>query len=411
MKFGLFYEHQLPRPWGPDSEFNRFQQALDQVELADQVGIDYVWLVEHHFLEEYAHSSAPEIFLAGCSQRTKQIRLGHGIVALPTPYNHPARVAERISTLDLISNGRVEFGTGETSADAELFAFHVPRQEKQAMWLESLEVVTRMLSEEPFRGHEGKYLNFPVRNVIPKPRQKPHPPLWVACSRLETIKVAARLGLGALTFGFVSPEDARKWSDEYYRVQAEECEPIGSAINANIAFTMLFLCGSDRERARKLGPEHCFFMTYAFGHHYLYGEHEPGKTNVWEKYKATPGAGVGIEGTSGACFGTPQEARNAFRVWEDTGIDQIMLLTQCGDMPHEATCESIELLGREVMPEFREREEKRMREKAARVEPIIERAMKRKRAPRLPRETGPTIIKAVGGYGGIIPGVTDKPAS
>ncbi len=160
MKFGLFYEHQLPRPWGPDSEYNRFQQALDQVELADKVGIDYVWLVEHHFLEEYAHSSAPEIFLAGCSQRTKQIRLGHGIVALPTPYNHPARVAERISTLDLISNGRVEFGTGETSADSELFAFHVPREEKQAMWLESLEVVTRMLVEEPFKGHEGKYLIF-----------------------------------------------------------------------------------------------------------------------------------------------------------------------------------------------------------------------------------------------------------
>jgi hypothetical protein len=149
-------------------------------------------------------------------------------------------------------------------------------------------------------------------------------------------------------------------------------------------------------------------MTYAFGHHYLYGEHEPGKTSVWDKYKATPGAGVGIAGTSGVCFGTPKEARDAFRVWEDTGIDQIMLLTQCGDMPHDATCESIELLGREVMPEFREREERRAREKAARVEPIIERAMKRKKAPRLPKSTGPTIIKAVGGYGGIIPGISDQ---
>ncbi len=242
-----------------------------------------------------------------------------------------------------------------------------------------------------------------MRNVIPKPRQKPHPPLWVACSRLETIKLAARLGLGALTFGFVSPQEARKWSDEYYRVLAEECEPIGATINPNIAFTMLFLCGNDQERARTAS-------SYAFGHHYLYGEHEPGKTSVWEKYKATPGAGFGIEGTSGVCFGTPMEARDAFRVWEDGGIDQIMLLTQCGDMPHDATCESIELLGREVMPEFRDREERRMREKAARVEPIIERAMNRKKAPRLPKFSGPTIIKAVGGYGGIIPGISDKPA-
>jgi len=408
MKFGILYEHQLPRPWGPDSEYRRFQDALDQVELADKVGVDYVWEVEHHFLEEFAHSSAPEIFLAGCSQRTKRIRLGHGIVALPAPYNHPARVAERISTLDLISNGRVEFGTGETSSDSELFAFHVPREEKQAMWRESLEVVTRMLVEEPFRGHEGKYLNFPVRNVIPKPRQKPHPPLWVACSRLETIKLAARLGLGALTFGFVSPEEARKWSDEYYRILAEECEPIGSVINPNIAFTILFLCDRDRERAQRIGAENLFFLTYSFGHHYLFGEHEPGKTDVWANYKSTPGAGIGVEGTSAAVIGTPQDAREALRIWRDTGLDQVILLTQCGNMPHEATCQSLELLAHEVMPEFKEEEEKLQREKAERVAPIIERAMKRKQAPRVPKSEGPTIIKAVGGYGGIIPGMNEK---
>ena len=408
MKFGILYEHQLPRPWGPDSEYWRFQEALDQVELADKVGVDYVWEVEHHFLEEFAHSSAPEIFLAGCSQRTRQIRLGHGIVALPTPYNHPARVAERISTLDLISNGRVEFGTGETSSDAELFAFHVPREEKQAMWRESLEVVTRMLVEEPFRGHQGKYLNFPVRNVIPKPRQKPHPPLWVACSRLQTIKLAARLGLGALTFGFVSPEEARKWSDEYYRILAEECEPIGSVINPNIAFTILFLCDRDRERAQRIGVENLFFLTYSFGHHYLYGEHEPGKTDVWAKYRSTPGAGVGVEGTSAAIIGTPQDAREGLRIWRDTGLDQVILLTQCGNMPHEATCQSLELLAQEVMPEFKEEEKNRLREKAERVAPIIEQAMKRKKASRVPTNDGPTIIKAVGGYGGIIPGMNDK---
>ena len=173
---------------------------------------------------------------------------------------------------------------------------------------------------------------------------------------------------------------------------------------------MLFLCGKDREQAQAARSRTLFLHDLRFGHHYLYGEHEPGKTSVWDKYKATPGAGIGIEGTSGAVFGPPQEARDAFRIWEDTGIDQIMLLTQCGNMPQEAACESIELLGREVMPEFKEREEKRLREKAERVAPIIERAMKRKRAPRLPKSTGPTIIKAVGGYGGIIPGISDKKA-
>ena len=114
MKFGIFYEHQLPRPWNDGDELKLFQDALDQVELADRLGIDNAWEVEHHFLEEYSHSSAPEVFLAACSQRTKNIRLGHGIVLMPPGYNHPARVAERIATLDLVSNGRVELGTGES---------------------------------------------------------------------------------------------------------------------------------------------------------------------------------------------------------------------------------------------------------------------------------------------------------
>src|SRR5436305_2141347 len=119
MRFGIFYEHQLPRPWVADSEATLLHQALEQVELADRLGFDYVWEVEHHFLEEYSHSSAPEVFLAAASQRTKQIRLGHGIVNLMPQVNHPARVAERIATLDLVSGGRVDFGTGESSSAAE----------------------------------------------------------------------------------------------------------------------------------------------------------------------------------------------------------------------------------------------------------------------------------------------------
>jgi hypothetical protein len=134
MKFGLFYEHQLPQPWGEESELRLYQQALDQIELADRLGIDYVWEVEHHFLEEYSHSSAPEVFLAACSQRTKRIRLGHGITLMPPNYNHPARVAERIATLDLVSNGRVEWGTGESATAVEMGGFGVDPDEKRAMW-------------------------------------------------------------------------------------------------------------------------------------------------------------------------------------------------------------------------------------------------------------------------------------
>src|SRR5215213_4938182 len=141
MKFGIFYEHQLPRPWGPDSEYQLLQDSLTQIELADKLGYDYAWEVEHHFLEEYSHSSAPEVFLGAASQRTRRIRLGHGIVQLPPAVNHAARVAERIATLDLVSGGRVEFGTGEGSSQIELGGFGVDRDAKRAQWEEALDAI------------------------------------------------------------------------------------------------------------------------------------------------------------------------------------------------------------------------------------------------------------------------------
>src|ERR671916_2548483 len=180
MRFGLFYEHQEPRPWEEGSTERLLTNALDQVELADRLGFDYVWEVEHHFLEEYSHSSAPEVFLAAASQRTERIRLAHGIVQLPPPVNHPARVAERVATLDLISDGRVDLGTGESSSAAELGGFLVDRTRKREMWEDAMPAITRMFVEEPFAGWDSEFWSMPPRNGVPKPLQKPHPPLWVA---------------------------------------------------------------------------------------------------------------------------------------------------------------------------------------------------------------------------------------
>src|SRR6204780_3428563 len=139
MKFGIFYELQLPRPWGPDDERRLYQNALTQVELADKLGYDYAWEVEHHFLEEYSHSPAPESFLAAASQRTKQIRLGHGIYQVTT--NHPARVAERIACLDLLSNGRCEFGMGESASITELTPFGRDMETKKEVFEEAVAAI------------------------------------------------------------------------------------------------------------------------------------------------------------------------------------------------------------------------------------------------------------------------------
>ena len=376
MKFGVFYEHQLPRPWHEGDEHKIYQQALDQVELADRIGIDHAWEVEHHFLEEYSHSSAPEVFLAACSQRTKQIRLGHGIVLMPPGYNHPARVAERIAALDLVSNGRVEFGSGESSSIMELGGFAVRPEDKRAMWTEAVEQCLNMMVMNPYPGFDGKYFSMPCRNVVPKPLQKPHPPVWVACSNRETIKLAARLGIGALTFAFVDPTEARQWVEDYYRIFKEECVPIGHAVNPNIAMVTGFSVHPDRGEAMRRGEDGFRFFGYALAHHYIFGEHKPGRTDIWANFEkarhALPPAGANRG------IGTPEDLRAHLAAFEAAGVDQVAFIQQGGRNRHEHICEALELFARDVMPEFKAREAARQQRKAEELAPYVEKAMARK---------------------------------
>jgi alkanesulfonate monooxygenase SsuD/methylene tetrahydromethanopterin reductase-like flavin-dependent oxidoreductase (luciferase family) len=381
MRFGIFYEHQLPRPWGPGDELKLFQNALDQVELADKLGIDNAWEVEHHFLEEYSHSSAPEVFLAACSQRTKRIRLGHGITLMPPNYNHPARVAERIATLDLVSNGRVEWGTGESSALLELGGYRVPVEQKRNQWLEAVEQCANMMAMDPYPGFKGEFFEMPCRNVVPKPVQRPHPPLWVACSNRETIKLAARLGIGALTFAFVDPREAKQWVDDYYRIFKEECVPIGHAVNPNICMVSSFSVHKDAEEARRRGLEGFRFFGYALGHHYGFGEHTPGRTDIWanfQKAQAAAGPNAPAAGGEGG-IGTPEHLRNHLRGFVESGVDQVAFIQQGGKNKHEHICEALELFAHDVMPEFKEREAEREAKKAEELAPYIEKAMARKK--------------------------------
>ena len=407
MKFGIFYEHQLARPWDEDSEHKLFKDALDQVELADRLGIDYVWEVEHHFLEEYSHSSAPEVFLAACSQRTSRIRLGHGIVALPPGYNHPARVAERIATLDLVSDGRVDFGTGETSSEAELGGFNVDRSLKRAQWTEALDVVTRLMVESPFAGYDGEYVQMPVRNVVPKPLQKPHPPLWVACSRRDTIHLAATKGIGALSFSFIEPAEAKLWVDDYYAtIASEECVPGGFAVNPNIAVVLPLLCHEDEATAIDRGIDGSHFFGYSLAHYYIFGDHHPAKTDIWQEFLAKradwgfdrdvasqTGQPLGAQlfqrglGSLRGAVGTPDQIRELLRGYVEAGIDQVIFVSQAGHTKHEHICESLELFARAVMPEFQDGEEAREKAKLERLAPAIEAAMARKAPARTAPET------------------------
>lgn len=402
MRFGIFYEHQLPRPWEAGDERRLLADALDQIELADRLGFDNVWEVEHHFLEEYSHSSAPEVFLGAVSQRTRNIRIGHGIVQLPPNFNHPARIAERIATLDLLSGGRVEFGTGEAGSEAELGGFGIDRSSKRDQWTEALDVVTRMLVEEPFAGHAGPWINVPPRNIVPKPLQKPHPPLWVACSRRETIHLAATKGIGALSFSFVEAEEARMWVKDYYdTVASEQCLPAGFAVNPQIACVLPFMCHEDERTAIDRGLDGCHFFGYSLAHYYVFGNHRPGVTDVWQDFLANrdkfgfsrpvaarTGEVLGAQlieqglGSLRGAIGTPDQIRELVRRYEEAGVDQLIFISQAGRNRHEDICESMELFAREVMGEFHDRADQVERSKAGRLAPAIDRALVRRPPPR-----------------------------
>jgi alkanesulfonate monooxygenase SsuD/methylene tetrahydromethanopterin reductase-like flavin-dependent oxidoreductase (luciferase family) len=377
MKFGIFYEHQLPRPWVEGAELMLFQEALDQVELADRLGIDFAWEVEHHFLEEYSHSSAPEVFLAACSQRTKHIRLGHGIVLMPPGYNHPARVAERIATLDLVSSGRVEWGTGQGASAAEMGGFGIDPELRHPMWLEATTEAANMLVMDPYPGYQGKFFSMPCRNLVPKSVQKPHPPIWLACSRRETIHQAARHGIGALTFAFIDQSEAVKWVAEYYDIiKSDDCVPIGHTVNANIAMVAGFSCHAEAEEARRRGLDGFRFFGYALGHHYIFGEHVPGRTSIWANYEKARDVLPTSQGAGG--IGTPDQIAENMRRFEQAGVDQVVFLQQGGNNEHANICASLELFAATVMPAFKARHAEREAKKNAELAPYIKLAVARK---------------------------------
>ncbi|HEX9819758.1 MAG TPA: LLM class flavin-dependent oxidoreductase [Methylomirabilota bacterium] len=361
MKVGIFYELQLPRPWSERSEYRLLQDALGQIELADRLGFDYAWCVEHHFLEEYSHCSAPEVFLGAATQRTQRIRLGHGIIQLPT--NHPIRVAERVATLDLLSGGRVELGLGEGQGPVELHPFGARVREKRDVWEEAVQALVPAFTRHRHEWH-GKYFDFPARNVVPKPMQKPHPPLWVACSNITTIASAGRWGMGALGFQFVSPDAARAWVNRYYRELTQNLGKLADyPTNPNIAMVSGFMCaGTDAEALEKASG--WTFFVFCLSHYGRHGIPNPGEGNLWEAYQEWRQTEQAQATLHSGLIGSPETIRRRLREFEATGVDQVILLAQAGRTTHGDICQSLELFAREVMPEFHAREPEHARWKA-----------------------------------------------
>src|SRR5579871_2992164 len=196
MKFSIFFEMQIDGPTRK-TEAQLFQDCLTQAVAADELGYHCVWEVEHHGLYEYSHSSAPEIFLSFVAARTKRIRIGHGVTLTPFRYNHPIRIAERLATLDILSGGRLSWGSGKSASLVEQKAFENDIATLHAQWAEVIEIVPRMWAEDVF-SYKGRFFDIPPTQIIPKPVQDPHPPMFAACTKPDSAADVGRLGLGAL---------------------------------------------------------------------------------------------------------------------------------------------------------------------------------------------------------------------
>ena len=358
MKFGIFYEHSVSRPWTEISEWRVYHQALEQISLADELGFDQVWEVEHHFLEEYSHSSAPEVFLAAAAAQTKNIHICQGIALCLPQVNHPARVAERAAALDIISNGRLEFGTGRAATWTELGGFRVTPDDTKEMWDEVIRAIPRMWTEEEFEW-EGKYFSMPARNVLPKPVQQPHPPMWVAVSSPETAIQAAERGLGLLGVSIGTPDEYAQRISDYRRI-IQDCEPVGKFVNNAVNGVGWMYCGESAEEARSTGAQGAMAFMNSAAHLTGVGAVYPspayGSQASAIQLRNRPGdvAGPIQQGTP---IGTPDEVIEALKQWEAIGVDRMVFLINFDQViPHRKILASLERFARDVMPAFEEPE-------------------------------------------------------
>ena len=344
------------------TEAQVFKEALEQIKYAEEMGFDCVWFVEHHFLEDLSRSSAPEVFLAAVSQHTKKIRIGHGVCLMPPPYSHPFRIAERIAALDIVSGGRVEFGCGRSVTGEELGGFGVNPADAREMMVEAMGVVPKMWRDRVFPGHKGKHIDVPSRVVVPKPIQKPHPPMWMACTSEPSFAMAGEMGVGCLSFTSFELELYAE-RVKAYRKAIKNPKPIGDFVNEEVTGFTVLLCDEDNETARKVGgPE---------------GVDHYGRTNrYFGNVLSQPGykeyahvSAVNAEAASGdfdrveraaqwidegrMCIGDPDACEAIVRRYQSLGADQFIGLVQFSEVTHEQAMKTIRLMGEKVMPRFR----------------------------------------------------------
>ncbi len=391
MKFGILYETQRPYQ-GNDLDWNSlYKETLDQCELADQLGFDNLWFVEHHFLLGFSGSPCPEVLFGALSQRTKNIRIGFGVSILPS--HHPIHIAERVAMVDQLTDGRVEFGTGRSNAYEQVGQGIDPRETRER-WDEALTMLPKMWQSDEF-SWEGKHWNVPTRRILPRVFQKPHPRMYLACTQTESFRLAAQKGIGVLSSASYAV-DILAEHVKVYRDAITDAEPVGAFVNNFWGNNVHAYCGKDDQAAKELAAES---MKTFFGPDKPYIQ---GRINAYEELLEAWGgvpddlnadfsrwlrqsddahkqqaeeAGLSLDAGPGAAraaiaqldanvlsdrgviiAGNPESCIKTVQMYEDIGVDQVMMIMQTETIDHEKVMESMELFGKEVIPAFHKAE-------------------------------------------------------
>ncbi len=356
MEFGLFqggFVHKDLAAKNPNAEHDRLMSEVDLCEVGDKHNWKYAWFTEHHFLQEYSHISASETLMAWVLARTQNIHVASGIINITPPVNHPARVAERVAMMDLVSNGRFEFGTGRGSSTTEMGGFGITDPEiTRDMYEEAIREIVRMWRDEPY-SFDGKFFSMPERNVLPKPYVKPHPPLWVAAGNPETFERAAKMGIGVICFTGGTPEKMAPLV-ETYKKHIKDAEPVGEYVNDNIAITTSFMCLEDRDEARNYMAHSGNGRQQTLVFHYLDTFPKPPFVPDWptEIPDPTPEAIEKGFQSGAAIVGNPDDCAEGIQKWVDIGVDQLIMGPSGSLYPHELLERTVTLFGDEVIPRF-----------------------------------------------------------
>jgi alkanesulfonate monooxygenase SsuD/methylene tetrahydromethanopterin reductase-like flavin-dependent oxidoreductase (luciferase family) len=352
MKFGLMTQIQIPRPWTETSERQAFWNNVDQAVAAEAAGFEHFWITEQHFFIEIGHSSCPDMFLAALSQRTTRMRLGFGVILMPV--HNPFMIAEKVATLDVLSRGRAEFGAGRGTTPYVVEGLGFDPAIGREVGRESMEAVLSMFENELFPGYKGRYFDLPARHVVPRPVQRPHPPIWVAASNFETWEHAGRQGFGCIGVTRNTPEETKPFIDAYraaLRAGDRSSFVARVANNQTAAFAVGCLDHDDRiGRERSCAAARWYYGQNDAELNRVRFSTAQGVTTVNQKIASRTDDQL-IEDAM-AIGGNADTVCRQVERWAEAGLDQLIFMLQAGHTTHEQVIRSIDIIGEKVIPRF-----------------------------------------------------------